>query len=430
MINKKKFFNNKSIPTKFSLSYILIGIIGIVFVDKLVTVFSQHNTIASQGPLSFGILFLITTGFILFIMLNHMQKVIQRIDTSYKELKDKDKQRLIPYEFALNNSIDAIYWFTLDGKFIYVNDAACKMVGRTKDEFLDELYLEDMDPNFNRETAAVCMQEIFNHKNWRLETTQITKDGFIFPVEVSGHGFNYDGKDYVCAFARDMTQRLEYRTKITKMNQELQKSVDEKEILLKEVHHRVKNNMEIISSLLSMQYRRANDDELKYILQQSRGRINTMALVHEFLYLGDNLAYINLHDYILRLVDDIKELYLSQQTKLSVDLHIDNLVFSTNRCIQIGMVLHELCVNSLKYAFYENKENLLCIHLKKIEDKIHFKIRDNGEGHKNINELEKVDSIGMQLIHTIVEDQLDGTINFKNNNGLECNITFDEKEDI
>jgi len=94
------------------------------------------------------------------------------------------------------------------------------------------------------------------------------------------------------------------------------------------------------------------------------------------------------------------------------------------------MVLHELCVNSLKYAFYENKENLLCIHLKKIEDKIHFKIRDNGEGHKNINELEKVDSIGMQLIHTIVEDQLDGTINFKNNNGLECNITFDEKEDI
>jgi PAS domain S-box-containing protein len=358
-----------------------------------------------------------------------MQKVIKRIDASYKELKEKDKQRLIPYEFALNNSIDAIYWFTLDGKFIYVNEAACKMVGYSKDEFLN-MHLEDMDPNFNRQTAKVCMQDIYDDKNWRLETTQVTKEGETFPVEVSGHGFTYGGTDYVCAFARDMTQRLEFRTKITTMNQELQKSVDEKEILLKEVHHRVKNNMEIISSLLSMQYRRSNDEEVKYILQQSRGRINTMALVHEFLYLGENLAYINLHDYISKLVDDIQELYISQNTKLEVDLYIDQLIFSTNRCIQIGMVLHELCVNSLKYAFSEEKDNLLCIHLRKNGDKIHFKIRDNGEGHDNINELSKVDSIGMQLIHTIVEDQLDGTIQFCNNNGLECNITFDEREEI
>lgn len=260
-------------------------------------------------------------------MLNHMQKVIQRIDKSYKDLKDKDRERLIPYEFALNNSIDAIYWFTLDAKFIYVNEAACKMVGRSKDEFLNEMYLEDMDPNFDRITAPKCMKEIFNHKDWRLETTQIRKDGTIFPVEVSGHGFTHDGKDYVCAFARDMTQRQEYRTKITKMNQELQKSVEEKDILLKEIHHRVKNNMEIISSLLNMQERRTSDKDMVYILQQSRSRIHTMALVHEFLYLGRNLAYINLPDYIKRLVDDIKDLYCSQNTHLEVDLQIEKLVF-------------------------------------------------------------------------------------------------------
>ncbi len=289
--------------------------------------FFKYNSITEQGPLTFGLLFLISTGIILFIMLNHMQKVIQRIDKSYKDLKDKDRERLIPYEFALNNSIDAIYWFTLDAKFIYVNEAACKMVGRSKDEFLNEMYLEDMDPNFDRITAPKCMKEIFNHKDWRLETTQIRKDGTIFPVEVSGHGFTHDGKDYVCAFARDMTQRQEYRTKITKMNQELQKSVEEKDILLKEIHHRVKNNMEIISSLLNMQERRTSDKDMVYILQQSRSRIHTMALVHEFLYLGRNLAYINLPDYIKRLVDDIKDLYCSQNTHLEVDLQIEKLVF-------------------------------------------------------------------------------------------------------
>lgn len=145
--------------------------------------------------------------------------------------------------------------------------------------------------------------------------------------------------------------------------------------------------------------------------------------------MGENLAYINLEEYIKRLIDDIKELYISNNTFLNVDLHIDQLIFSTNRCIQVGMVLHELCVNALKYAFKENRNNLLCIHIRKSDEKIHLKIRDNGDGLKDINSLYKTDSIGMQLIHSIVEDQLDGTIEFKNNKGLECNIFFPIKED-
>ena len=116
---KRYFFNTKSLATKFSLFYIISGILGIILLDRIIKVFSQHNDL-TQSPLPFGFAFLLLTGSILFIMLNHMQKVIQRIDNSYKDLKEKDKQRLLPYEFALNNSVDAIYWFTLDAKFIYV----------------------------------------------------------------------------------------------------------------------------------------------------------------------------------------------------------------------------------------------------------------------------------------------------------------------
>ncbi|PLY05201.1 MAG: histidine kinase [Arcobacter sp.] len=425
----KNFILNKNkLAKSFSLSYVVIGVLGAVFLDKLITIFFKNNDITQQGPLTFAILFVLSTGLILYFMVNHMQKVIKNIDKAYKELKRKDKDRLAPYEFALDNSVDAIYWFTLDARIVYINNAACNMLGYTKDEMLD-MFLEEMDPNFDRNSAQECMLEIKNTKNWTLETTQRKKDGNIINIEVSGHGFIYGGQDYICAFGRDTTPRLEYRNKITNMNQKLQKSVDEKEILLKEIHHRVKNNMEIISSLLTMQYRRVEDDEVKYILKQSRSRINTMALVHEFLYLGENLAYINLEDYIEKLVDDIKELYISNKTHLEVDLNIDKLIFSTNRCIQVGMVLHELCVNALKYAFKENKENLLCIHIKKSKENIHLKIRDNGDGLKNLDSLYKTDSIGMQLIHSIVEDQLDGTIEFKNNKGLECNIFFPVKED-
>jgi two-component system, sensor histidine kinase PdtaS len=427
---KKHFFNNNNIPVKFSIFYLITGIVGIISIDKFFNIYFTYNQTDKNNSITFDflILFLIFSLLVFFLILNHMQKVITRIDKSYKELKDKDKERLLPYEFALNNSVDGIYWFTIDAKIVYLNDAACNMLGYKKEELLGK-YLEVMDTNFNRQTAIDVMYKIRNTPNWILETSQTKKNGKTFPVEVSGHGFSYGGQDYICAFGRDLTQRQETNKKIRNINLELQKSLDEKEILLKEIHHRVKNNMEIISSLLAMQLRRATDEEVRYILKQSKSRINTMALVHEFLYLGENLAYINLQDYIKKLVEDIKELYISQNTKLEVDLHIDKLIFSTNRCIQIGMVLHELCVNALKYAFKEDRENLLCIHMKKINDKIHVKIRDNGEGLEDVTSLYKSDSIGMQLIHSIVEDQLDATIEFKNNNGLECSIIFSKDEE-
>lgn len=425
---KKHFFNNKHIPVKFSIFYLITGIIGIISIDRFFNIYFTYGQTDNNSAFNFLFLFLLFSVLILFVILNHMQKVISRIDKSYKDLKKQDKERLMPYEFALNNSVDEIFWFTIDAKIVYLNDAACKMLGYEKEELLGK-YLEVIDPNFNRQTAIDIMHKIKNTDDWILETTQRRKNGEIFPVEVSGHGFTYGGQEYICSFSRDISQRQEINKKITNINLELQKSLDEKEILLKEIHHRVKNNMEIISSLLAMQLRRAKDDEVKYILKQSKSRINTMALVHEFLYLGENLAYINLQDYIKRLVQDIKELYISQNTNLEVDLHIDKLIFSTNRCIQIGMVIHELCINALKYAFKEDRENLLCIHMKKIGDKIHVKIRDNGEGLKDINCLYKSESIGMQLIHSIVEDQLDANIEFKNNNGLECNIVFSKDED-
>jgi two-component system, sensor histidine kinase PdtaS len=414
---------------KFSLSFIIIGIFGIIFLDKLLEVFYVNNDINQQGPFTIAIIFMVITGVILYVIINHMEKVIQKIDISYNELKRKDKTRIAPYEFSLDNSVDSIHWLSLDGKFLYVNESTCKMEGYTKEEFKD-MYLENIDPTFDREGAKKCMQDIKNTENWRLETIHRKKDGTTYPVEVSGHAFIFEGQEYICAFARDITQRLEDKNNITKINEELQKSLAEKEMLLKEIHHRVKNNMEIISSLLNMQARRSNDINFKNAMKQSRSRIHTMALVHEFLYLGENLAYINVQDYIKKLVQDIKELYISQNTKLDVDLDLEDLIFSANRCIQVGMILHELCVNSLKYAFEENRKNLLCIHINKINENIHIKIRDNGDNEIDITSLQKRDSIGLQLIYSIVDFQLHGKIDFKINKGLECNIIFPQKEEV
>lgn len=423
----KKFFNKNKLAKNFSITFVLIGVFGLIILDRLIRIIAQNTTFSEQGPLTFGILFMISTGIILYIIINHMQKVIKNMDKAYNDLKKKEQDRLAPYEFALDNSVDSIYWFTLDGKLIYVNNATCKMDGYTKEEF-NNMYLDQVDPNFQKEDLPELMKEIKHTPNWTMETTHRRKDGTIYPLEISGHGIVYESTEYICAFGRDITRRKKYRDKITKMNKILQKSVDEKEILLKEIHHRVKNNMEIISSLLNMQANKSDDIKFKEAMKESRSKIQAMALVHEFLYLGENLDSINLYDYIKRLIDDIQELYLSKNTNIQVDLDIDALEFSINRCIQVGMVLHELCVNAFKYAFKEDRNNLLCIHINQYEENIIMKIRDNGEELKDLNQLEKENSIGMQLIHSIVDFQLEGNIEFINNNGLECNITFPLKE--
>ena len=424
MINlKTKIMIDTHIAKKFTLLFAAIGVFIILFLNTLV----KDSDYSKYEIYIFGLLYMLLTITIFHFIINFMQNIVLEIDEEYKSLKDEEKDRLVPYKFALDKSVDAIHWLDMNGKFIYTNDSTCKLDGYTKEEF-KSMYLEDVDINFTRETAPQCMQEIKNTPNWQIESTHRKKDGTIYPIEVSGHCITHGGKEYICAFVRDMTQRMKYRKQMANMNENLQKSILEKEILIKEIHHRVKNNMEIISSLLSMQARRTDNEKMKYTLIESMSRIQTMALVHEFLYLGKSLAKIDFHAYISRLINDIRELYITQNTKLNIDLHVDKLHLSTDRCIQLGMVLHEICVNSMKYAFNEDRDNLLCIHIKLNDNLVTIKIRDNGEGIKDINAFHKSDSIGMQLIHTIVENQLNGKIDFVNNDGLECTIEFLREE--
>ena len=112
-----------------------MGVVGIITLDRLVDVIFEHNKIPNQSVVTFGILFIISTGLLLYFIMNHMEKVIKNIERAYNDLKQKEKDRLAPYEFSLDHSVDAIHWFTLDGKFIYVNNATCKQDGYSKEEF-------------------------------------------------------------------------------------------------------------------------------------------------------------------------------------------------------------------------------------------------------------------------------------------------------
>ncbi|MFT7005146.1 MAG: PAS domain S-box-containing protein [Sulfurimonas sp.] len=406
------------IPSRFASIFAIFGIIGILIFDHIL-----HFQSIKITPFTAGLIFTLSMAVFLYFLLRYMLHLLKNIEASYKAVEKREKESLRLFNFALDNSADATYWFTFDGQFYYANDAACRMLGYSKEEMLS-LKLWDMDKNFSKEQAGMFLEEIKDVKYTTFETIQTRKDGSTIPIEVSANFFGHEGAEFICAFGRDISERREYQNAIEQANKELTDSIAEKEILLKEVHHRVKNNLEIISSLLSMQYRRITDKNMKVILQQSRSRIHTMSLVHEFLYKSEALNEIDLSAYVKQLVLDISFLHSDDEDEIKLNINIPMIRFSPDASIRIGIILHELCVNAIKYAFKNRTNNILDISLENKDGIIHLTVHDNGEGMQDLQKIYQSKSLGIQLIKTIVEDQLDGELDFTSNNGLECHISF------
>ncbi|XDD50333.1 MASE1 domain-containing protein [Leptospira sp. WS92.C1] len=202
-------------------------------------------------------------------------------------------------------------------------------------------------------------------------------------------------------------------TEIKNVERKLQLSLEEKEVMLKEIHHRVKNNLQVISSLLSMQSDYVQDKESLSVFMESQNRLRTMSMIHEELYQSENLGKIQYSIYIEKLLNQLFQVYgKSDSVRLITDL--ESLDISVNRAIPIGLILNELVSNSLKYAFPQNEttENQeLKISLSKRDDSLELKIEDNGIGMPSGFDIDEISSLGLKLVNILVR-QLKGKINF------------------
>ena len=204
---------------------------------------------------------------------------------------------------------------------------------------------------------------------------------------------------------------------------EITKEKDEKELLLKEIHHRVKNNLQIINSLLSIQSGYIKDKAIQDIFQKSMDRIKSMALIHEKMYMSADLAHINISEYVNLLAHNLIKTYsLEKHITLDVQISVESLEIDT--LIPLGLIMNELITNSIKYAFENRTAGKIHIFLDTTEDR-HYKliIGDNGIGtSKNILD-ESTGTLGMELIRILVE-QIDGTIEKKAQKGTVFKILF------
>lgn len=226
---------------------------------------------------------------------------------------------------------------------------------------------------------------------------------------------------------------IPFRQAITLLNQKilefagrvhaLQDSLKEKEALLKEVYHRVKNNLQVVSSLLSLQAEASQEFSVKEVLIQSSTRIKSMALIHEMLYQTKNLANIGMEDYINNLLKYLFEIYAVDSNKIKLTTDIDDVSLSIDTAIPCGLIINELTSNALKHAFPGNKSGEIKFLFKKQENKIILILSDEGVGIPPQIDIKNTSSLGMRLIHSLTK-QLGGNIILESGKGTTFTLTF------
>lgn len=224
---------------------------------------------------------------------------------------------------------------------------------------------------------------------------------------------NNDVLDAICGGVNMLGEELEVSTI----------SLREKEQLIKEIHHRVKNNLQIVSSLLNLQCENISDVRFLNLIKDSRNRINSMAIVHEMLYSSKDLSKIAIHDYVLRLSNSIRDSYSKPESNIEIKIKINQKIyFNIDQMIAIGLILNEIISNCFKHAF-KNNNGLITIALKETESGYQLTIKDNGIGFPKEFDVNKHANLGIQLI-LMLSEQLDALVKIKPRLGAFYHITF------
>ncbi|HNB54602.1 MAG TPA: histidine kinase dimerization/phosphoacceptor domain -containing protein, partial [Anaerolineales bacterium] len=220
---------------------------------------------------------------------------------------------------------------------------------------------------------------------------------------------------FIQAVLRDITDR-----KIAE--KQLQISLQEKEILLKEIHHRVKNNLQVISSLLYLQAQKIKDENLLELFRESQNRVAAMALVHEQLYQSNNFAQVNFGTYLHTLITSLFESYGAEERQIKLALEADDSTLDVHMAIPCGLLVSEIVSNALKYAFPTDNPGQITVQFGKTGQTYHLLVQDNGIGLPHPH-LMRPGSLGLQLIDRLVA-QISGTLKRTSPPGTTYSIQF------
>jgi len=325
------------------------------------------------------------------------------------------------FRYTLDDSPLGVCIVTAEGETIYANRAILDIYGydsieelRTtsiKNRYTPESYAEFQIRHNKRPQGEEAPSEY--------EISIVKKNGEVHQLQVFRKEVLWNGEKQYQALYRDITEHKQ-------AEEVIRASLREKEVLLREIHHRVKNNMQIISSLFNLQAGYIKDEEALRILKEGQTRIRSMALVHEKLYQSGDLSKIDLAGYIQSLSTHLFHVYLVDPNQVRLETEFGDVTLDINSAVPCGLILNELISNALKHAFPAGRKGVLMIRLQRRKDgAVELRIADNGVGFPKGLDFRRTESLGLQIVSLLV-GQLEGTIKLDGKNGTAFTVAFHE----
>ena len=352
---------------------------------------------------------IIRTGTIQFI--NIFEDITERKQT---EKALQNNQEII--RSFMGAATEGIVLYDKDLNLMDINPTALKIFPTgTTSEYLTGKNILEMSPNL-KATGQYDGFKVVIETGEPLYFEDFIPDSVFGNKYLSLHAFKVAGG--LGIIFSDITDKKQKEEKI-------KASLKEKEVLLQEIHHRVKNNMQIISSLLRIQASYIKDERVMNALLDCQGQVQAMALVHETLYGSDRLSVIDFKDYITRLANEMIRANRGDTDRIKLNVDAENIKFRIEQASPLGLIVNELLSNSLKYAFPKNQHGEIFVNVQVVEqDTIEFIYSDSGIGIPDDLDWRNTDSLGLQLIILLAEDQLDGTVNLYRDKGTRFTIKF------
>lgn len=337
---------------------------------------------------------------------------------NHKRVEEKVSIQKTYFENLFQVSPDALVILTNDDKVIQINQEFTKLFGYTQEEAFGKLINDLIVPDDLKFEGLQRTRSVADGQKVHYESIRQHKNGTRIEIEAIGKPIIL-GEDQLAvqAIYRDISVRKKHEKQILK-------DLEEKEILLKEVHHRVKNNMQVISSMLKLQSRYIEDEKALELFKNSQNRVKSMALIHERIYKSPDLASVNFEDYTKSLLISLFQNYGVNTNNVVFETHIEGISINMNTAIPLGLIINELISNALKHAFPNDRKGKLIISFSKnIDGKHELIVEDNGRGFKTDLDFNNPDTLGLQLMNALTS-QLQGSLKFEGDKGTKVILTF------